>query len=100
VYCCEATYDFPNSFSHFSIHARVKDNGLGTWTPDTTTYRDMVWPVVHLEKGVSGVTLLVPWFLFKDSAATFAFANKAIVWPAEIESHVEIKAVPWCWEQA
>ena len=100
IVCCEDTYDFPNSFSHFSIHARV-NTASANWTPDTKTYRDRILGGVLLENGVQGVNCLIPWFLFKDTqTSNYTALNKVRLKTSEIISMLSIKVVPHCWEQA
>jgi len=76
VKCCEDAWDAPNTFSHFSIHARIRtyvsggNYEAGDWSADTRTLSfDRVKGGVSLEAGVNGVIVRIPWLLLPANSS-------------------------------
>jgi hypothetical protein len=65
VYCCDSTWEPPDNFAHFSIHARWWQTGADVgWTPDTGLWSwDCLKRGISYEAGLNGIRCIVPLLL-------------------------------------
>jgi len=94
-------FDFPNNFSHFTIHARVSSVN-NPWIPDTTTYTDCICPYVSREFSTKPVWCFVPLRPIWQSSNSRAFLPSVqIPRPSSAthkDHHLCVKAVMHCFQ--